>query len=143
MTQQRRRCDLRSWEIAEPSPTFDEVEVWWQQRAQKQQAAVKKRSAEAILATQRQLNQYLSQVVGATPKNKHGFKYSQNAKSTSVEHETQYMSTMSLELHVNTRGSLYRTPRKTKCSASSGVSNRTRTLACPAKGRMTVEYSRV
>ncbi|KAK2075074.1 hypothetical protein P8C59_009232 [Phyllachora maydis] len=53
---------------------------------------------------------FISQIVGATPKNKHGFRYSQKRKSTSVQHEAQYMSTMSVEVHVNTRGKLFPDP---------------------------------
>ncbi|OIW30669.1 hypothetical protein CONLIGDRAFT_630624 [Coniochaeta ligniaria NRRL 30616] len=110
---QRAHCSLRSWEIAESPPAFDEVAGWWQARLQKQdETAQKKQSAEAILATQRKSNQYQSQVEGPTPKNKHGFKYSQKRKSTSVQHEAQYMSTMSLEVHVNTRGKLVANPEE-------------------------------
>ncbi|KAJ0299941.1 hypothetical protein COL516b_008678 [Colletotrichum fioriniae] len=52
----------------------------------------------------------LSQIDGPTPKNKHGFKYSPKKKSTSVKHEAQYMSTMALEVHVNTRGKFVPNP---------------------------------
>ncbi|KAH8907602.1 hypothetical protein BR93DRAFT_926626 [Coniochaeta sp. PMI_546] len=110
---QRARCSLSSWEVAESPPSFDEVQGWWEERLQKQgDAAHKKQSAEAILATQRKCNQYQSQVEGPTPRNKHGFKYSQKRKSTSVQHEAQYMSTMSLEVHVNTRGKLVPNPEE-------------------------------
>lgn len=53
---------------------------------------------------------YLSQIDGPTPKNKHGLAYSQKNKSTSVQHEVQYMSTMSVEVHVNTRGKFVPNP---------------------------------
>jgi DNA polymerase elongation subunit (family B) len=53
---------------------------------------------------------YLSQIDGPTPRNKHGFAYSQKNKSTSVQHEVQYMSTMSVEVHVNTRGKFVPNP---------------------------------
>ncbi|KAJ9618304.1 DNA polymerase zeta [Taxawa tesnikishii (nom. ined.)] len=58
----------------------------------------------------------LSQIEGPTQKNKHGFKYSQQQKSTSVQHETQYMSTMSLEIHVNSRGDLAPDPEQDEIS---------------------------
>lgn len=110
---QRARCSLRSWEMAEPPPSFDEVKDWWDERLQKQDETVqKKQSVGAVHATQRRYNQYQSQVEGPTPKNKHGFKYSQKRKSTSVQHEAQYMSTMSLEVHVNTRGKLVPNPEE-------------------------------
>ncbi|KAF3760084.1 Rev3, catalytic subunit of DNA polymerase zeta [Cryphonectria parasitica EP155] len=86
------QCSLRSWEIADPPPTLGEVREWW---------AAKQKS-----------KPFLSQIVGATPKNKHGFKYSQRKKTTSVEHEAQYMSTMSLEVHVSTRGKLAPNPEE-------------------------------
>ncbi|KAG8419100.1 DNA polymerase zeta [Metarhizium acridum] len=38
--------------------------------------------------------------------------YTQKGKSTSVEHEVQYMSTMSLEIHVNTRGKYVPNPEE-------------------------------
>lgn len=111
--QQRARCSLRSWEMAEPPPSFDEVKDWWDERLQKQDETVqKKQSVSAVQATQRRYNQYQSQVEGPTPKNKYGFKYSQKRKSTTVQHEAQYMSTMSLEVHVNTRGKLVPNPEE-------------------------------
>jgi DNA polymerase zeta len=111
--QQRARCSLRSWEIAEPPPSLSEVKGWWDRKLQKQrETAQKRQSARAVLGTQRRSNQYQSQVEGPTPKNKHGFKYSQKRKSTSVQHEAQYMSTMSLEVHVNTRGKLVPNPEE-------------------------------
>ncbi|KXX76254.1 DNA polymerase zeta catalytic subunit [Madurella mycetomatis] len=107
---QQSRCILRSWEIAEPTPTFSEVNRWW---AEKQ----KKKTPDHSGSTRpRSLTQAgrpeLSQIAGATPKNTHGFKYSQKQKSTSVQHEAQYMSTMSLEIHVNSRGQLVPNPEE-------------------------------
>ncbi|KAJ6444141.1 DNA polymerase zeta catalytic subunit [Purpureocillium lavendulum] len=54
----------------------------------------------------------LSQIAGPTPKNKHGFKFTQKPAKTSVEHEVQYMSTMSLEIHVNSRGKYIPNPEE-------------------------------
>jgi DNA polymerase zeta len=111
--QQSARCGLRGWEIADPPPSFDEVQGWWIQKLQKQnESAQNKQSTAGVVATQKQSSHHQSQVEGPTPKNKHGFKYSQKRKSTSVQHEAQYMSTMTLEIHVNTRGKLVPNPEE-------------------------------
>ncbi|GAB1311973.1 DNA polymerase zeta [Madurella fahalii] len=107
---QRSRCTLRSWEIAEPPPTLAEVSKWWTEK-QKKKAPDQSGSTRPPSLTQAGKPE-LSQIVGATPKNTHGFKYSQKQKSTSVQHEAQYMSTMSLEIHVNTRGKLVPNPEE-------------------------------
>jgi DNA polymerase zeta len=106
---QQTQCTLRSWEIAEPPPTFAEVNSWWGQKQKRR--TQKARSGRSPPATQVRKPE-LSQIVGATPKNTHGFKYSQKQKSTSVQHEAQYMSTMSLEIHVNSRGKLVPNPEE-------------------------------
>ncbi|KAI1079676.1 hypothetical protein F5B20DRAFT_161116 [Whalleya microplaca] len=105
---QRRECSLRSWEIAEPPPSFKDVQTWWtnvQGRASDSQEPV-------IKIRDPEFKPYMSQIDGPTPRNKHNFKYSQKKKSTSVQHEAQYMSTMSLEVHVNTRGKLFPNPEE-------------------------------
>ncbi|ORY67714.1 uncharacterized protein BCR38DRAFT_388522 [Pseudomassariella vexata] len=104
---QRRECTLRSWEIATPPPTFEEVEKWSKERQDdggNQESSMKIHDPE--------LKPYLSQIEGPTPHNKHGFKYSQKKKSTSVQFEAYYMSTMSMEIHVNTRGKLVPNPEE-------------------------------
>ncbi|KAI0385004.1 hypothetical protein F5Y04DRAFT_203542 [Hypomontagnella monticulosa] len=104
----RRECSLRSWEVAEPPPSFDEVQSWWTEIQ-----AVESNSQEPVIRIRDpELKPYMSQIEGPTPRNKHGFKYSQKKKSTSVQHEAQYMSTMSLEIHVNTRGKLFPNPEE-------------------------------
>ncbi|OAQ98581.1 hypothetical protein LLEC1_01554 [Akanthomyces lecanii] len=102
LQRQRRNCTLRMWEIGAPPPTFIEVANWLngQELSVKSQSFAQRRS------------KYLSQIDGPTPKNKHGFKYTQQRKSTSVQHEVQYMSTMSLEVHVNTRAKLVPNPEE-------------------------------
>lgn len=106
-SRQRRQCSWRSWEIAQPPPSYREVADWM---SKKEAAAVEQgKSVRDIKATQKAA---LSQIEGATPKNKHGFKYTQKPKATSVEHEVQYMSTMSLEVHVNTRGKFVPNPEE-------------------------------
>lgn len=102
----RKLCSIRGWEIANPPPTFHEVDDWW--AAKNKSISSQEPSTTAPVATQKL---FLSQIDGATPKNKHGFKYSQK-KTTSVEHEAQYMSTMSLEIYVNTRGKLFPNPEE-------------------------------
>ncbi|KAK0725692.1 putative DNA polymerase zeta catalytic subunit [Lasiosphaeris hirsuta] len=105
---QRKQCTLRSWEIAEMPPSFNEVDEWWTEK----QKSNRYRQASASRPPPPTQKADLSQIVGATPKNKGGFKYSQKQKSTSVQHEAQYMSMMSLEVHVNTRGKLVPNPEE-------------------------------
>ncbi|KAK4174986.1 putative DNA polymerase zeta catalytic subunit [Triangularia setosa] len=112
---QQRECTLRSWEIAAPPPTFQEVGQWWDDKQGKRSASSEKpksTSHSLLSSTQTTNPNLMSQIISATPKNKHGFKYSQKTKSTSVQHEAQYMSTMSLEIHVNTRGKLVPNPEE-------------------------------
>ncbi|KAK0723736.1 hypothetical protein B0T21DRAFT_337343 [Apiosordaria backusii] len=111
---QQRQCTLRSWEITTPPPSFQEVSQWWDDKQKKRSATSEKpKGTQSLLASTQSVNPNLmSQIIGATPKNKHGFKYSQKAKSTSVQHEAQYMSTMSVEIHVNTRGKLVPNPEE-------------------------------
>lgn len=103
------QCSLRSWEIADPPPTFNDVSKWWAAKHGSDSPSAQKSIRVAPAATQKP---FLSQIVGATPKNKHGFKYSQKKKTTSVQHEAQYMSTMGLEIHTNTRGKLVPDPEE-------------------------------
>ncbi|EXA40006.1 DNA polymerase zeta subunit [Fusarium oxysporum f. sp. raphani 54005] len=102
---QRKKCSLRSWELTNPPPTYQEVEEWWAEKERRANAT----EGFKISSTPRQ---YQSQIDGPTPKNKHGFKYTPGKKSTSVQHEIQYMSTMSLEVHVNTRGKFVPNPEE-------------------------------
>ncbi|KAK8099377.1 uncharacterized protein PG998_012618 [Apiospora kogelbergensis] len=104
----RRECSLRSWEFAQPPPSYVEVEKWWEGR----KGSINSEEPALKIQDDPELKPYLSQIEGATPKNKHGFKYSQKKKSTSVQFEAQYMSTMSLEVHVNTRGRLVPNPEE-------------------------------
>lgn len=103
----RRACGLRTWEIAESPPSSMEVETWL-----KQKPSVLDKVAVPLLADEKTSRSVISQIDGPTQKNRHGFKYSQRQRSTSVRHETQYMSIMGLEIHVNTRGNLLPNPEK-------------------------------
>jgi DNA polymerase zeta len=108
----RRACSLQSWQIAEPPPTSAEVKKWLRnEQAEKRAHAVKYRRSRPITSSPR-AKRKLSQIDGPTQKNKHGFKYTQNQAGTSVQHEIQYMSTMSLEIHVNTRGNFVPNPEE-------------------------------
>ncbi|PSK46036.1 DNA polymerase zeta catalytic subunit [Elsinoe australis] len=105
--QKRRwRCNLRSWEIEARPPTWDEVLHWNASSQSKDDAetAEFKQTPRTKIKRQNRPDPDLSQIDGPTQKNKHGFKYTQKKKSTSVRHETQYMSTMTLEVHINSRG---------------------------------------
>ena len=108
-TTRRRKnaCGLRTWEIEKMPPTRLEVQAWLEQQRESSSASLKKATVDSEISSTKL---GLSQIDGATQRNKHGFKYSQKQRSTSVQHETQYMSVMSLEVHVNTRGNLMPNP---------------------------------
>lgn len=107
---QRQNCSLRSWMIATPPPTYSEVVDW--SRRERFQRSTKTRSAGPPCVGDIAAQSKLSQIDGPTQKNKHGFKYTQDQKATSVKHEVQYMSTMSLEVHINTRGTFVPNPEE-------------------------------
>jgi DNA polymerase zeta len=108
---QQRLCTFRSWEIDKPPPTYKEVEQWWQIKE------ANENGASQFMPSSDDKKKYMSQVDGPTPKNRHGFKYSQKKESTSVQHEAQYMSIMSLEVHVNTRGKFVPNPEEDEVQA--------------------------
>jgi DNA polymerase zeta len=113
LQQQRRACTFRSWEIAQPPPSLDQVTDWWDQKNGRTELNYK--GGTRKISSSPPINKHLlSQIDGPTPRDKHGFKYTQKKKSTSVEYEAQYMSTMSLEIHVNTRGKLVPNPEEDK-----------------------------
>jgi len=113
LTYQKRQrdCSLRSWEIADLPPSFAEVKDWLDE----QHAKINATTRQAKLARKmypggsKTNKSEISQITGPTPKR---FKYSQNQVSKSVQRETQYMSTMSLEIHVNTREHLLPDPEE-------------------------------
>jgi DNA polymerase zeta len=109
---QRRNCGLRSWTIADPPPTYSEVAAWSRNENMERPADAAKHFSKSGPASNPRANTKLSQIDGPTQKNKHGFKYTQNQQKTSVKLEAQYMSTMSLEVHVNTRGSFVPNPEE-------------------------------
>ena len=107
---QRRKnaCRLRTWEIEKLPPTRNDVQIWLHERGEIVLGQVQLPADTGSLKRMSDL----PQIDGATQKNRHGFKYSQKQKSTSVQHETHYMSVMSLEVHVNSRGHLAPNPEQ-------------------------------
>ncbi|OAL24960.1 hypothetical protein AYO20_10563 [Fonsecaea nubica] len=101
--QRRKRCTISEWVIAATPPRKVDVLSWLQEETQ---ARIDNNGAGKL----RTRGAALSQIDGPTQKNDHGFKYSQKQPSTSVQHETQYMNVMSVEVHVNTRGALAPNP---------------------------------
>lgn len=101
--QRRKRCTIANWSISQTPPRKVEVLSWLEDEQKLRRQA---KIAPGMVRTQ---GNNLSQIDGPT-QNPYGFKYSQKQFSTSVQHETQYMSVMSLEVHVNTRGSLAPNP---------------------------------
>lgn len=114
--QLRQSCTAKVWEFAPVPPSRSEVVDWWEQI----EASIRRASANTTPVKHRPRPvknvEALSQIEGPTQQNPYGFKYSQKAQSTSVEHQTQYMSTMSLEVHVNTRGTLSANPDEDEIS---------------------------
>lgn len=108
----RRLCTLKEWEIMEPPPTLAEVQAWvdneWPsaQDGRVNDVEVDGPPTGSQIKRKNKPAPEMSQIDAPTQKNKYGFKYSLRKASTSVQHETGYMSTMSLELHVNSRGDL-------------------------------------
>ncbi|RAH43423.1 DNA-directed DNA polymerase zeta catalytic subunit REV3 [Aspergillus brunneoviolaceus CBS 621.78] len=109
----RESCTLREWEFAPVPPSRSEVIEWFEKL---EEEAKKDPAKPQAFPRERVQANVMSQIEGPTQKNDYGFKYSQKGKSTSVEHQTQYMSMMSLEVHVNTRGELAPNPEEDEIS---------------------------
>lgn len=108
----RELSSARIWEFAQLPPTRSEVVEWFE----KQEKAQEKEIKVPLNALPISKPNVMSQIEGATQKNPYGFKYSQKQQSTSVEYQTQYMSVMSLEVHVNTREGLAPNPEEDEIS---------------------------
>lgn len=108
------KCSLRHWEISKSPPSFVEVENWMHKEPNKSNKTKIEEESQSKQKHEperkRKVPEHLSQIEGPTQKNKHGFRFTQERRSTSVKHETQYMSIMSLEVHVNSRGSFVPDP---------------------------------
>ncbi|KAF2709454.1 hypothetical protein K504DRAFT_378576 [Pleomassaria siparia CBS 279.74] len=101
------KCTLRHWEIAAAPPSFRDVETWLQEESKQN---INEPAQQATFPEPKPVPKQLSQIEGPTQRNKHGFKFSQKKTSTSVKHEVQYMSILSIEVHVNSRGSFVPDP---------------------------------
>ncbi|KAI9719527.1 MAG: DNA polymerase zeta [Chrysothrix sp. TS-e1954] len=108
------RCKTRKFEIAAAPPSWGEVNSWLAEERRIDSERVKKDTHDSIRGERKNIRRrdQLSQIEGPTQKNPHGFKFSQKKTTTSVRHETQYMSTMSLEVHANSRGKLAPSPEE-------------------------------
>ncbi|KAL1959625.1 hypothetical protein VTO42DRAFT_1660 [Malbranchea cinnamomea] len=104
----RRTCSLRVWEFAPTLPSRAEVIKWFNES--------NKNTASRNLVMRKADGFGLSQIDGPTQENKYGFKYTQKKESANVQYETSYMSVMSLEVHVNTRGTLAPNPEEDEIS---------------------------
>ncbi|KKZ64515.1 DNA polymerase zeta subunit [[Emmonsia] crescens] len=107
----RKSCSLRTWEFAPVAPSRSEVVEWLEDETRKLKNAKRNNAV-----SQKPATSALSQIEGPTQKDRHGFKYSQKKSSRSVRQEAQYMSVMSLEVHVNTRGALVPNPEEDEIS---------------------------
>ncbi|PGH08313.1 hypothetical protein AJ79_06000 [Helicocarpus griseus UAMH5409] len=107
----RKSCSLRTWEFAPSAPSLSEVMDWLEEETEKSKAA---KRANAV--SRKPAIPNLSQIEGPTQKDRHGFKYSQKKPSRNVQQEVQYMSVMSLEIHVNTRGTFVPNPEEDELS---------------------------
>jgi DNA polymerase zeta len=108
----RELSSAKIWEFAQLPPTRTEVIEWLENERKTQQKNICNLMPRRIPAKPN----LLSQIEGATQKDRHGFKYSQNRAATSVKHRIQYMSVMSLEIHVNTRDNLAPDPEQDEIS---------------------------
>ncbi|KAG8629506.1 hypothetical protein KVT40_003371 [Elsinoe batatas] len=117
---QKRRwgCNLRCWEIEIRPPSWQEVNDWEQTGCDENEDVSNiKQAPMSKVKRKNRPDPELSQIEGPTQRNKHGFKFTQKQKSTSVRHETQYMSSMSLEVHVNSRTDLAPDPEQDEITA--------------------------
>ncbi|KAI5801709.1 hypothetical protein DFH27DRAFT_557681 [Peziza echinospora] len=96
---------FRRWEIANPPPSREETENWLKENLKSDSRKTKKEPLPDVpdIAT-------LSQIEGPTQENRYGAKFSLNKGPSSVIHEAHHMSILSLEVHVNSRGTLFPDP---------------------------------
>ncbi|OBT64526.1 hypothetical protein VE03_05323 [Pseudogymnoascus sp. 23342-1-I1] len=106
----QRRCRLRVWEIGKSPPAFNDVADWESKDilAKTAPRALKSKGQTGLQPE----NNVHSQIEGPTQTNKHGFQHTQPLKASTSQNNTQYMSVMSLEVHINTRGSLAPNPQE-------------------------------
>lgn len=107
----RKGCSLRTWEFAPTLPSRAEVVDWTHKNRPRTDSTIRR-----DITAKKDSAIGLSQIDGPTQKDRHGFKYSQKKASKSVKHEANYMSVISLEVHVNTRGTLAPNPEEDEVS---------------------------
>ncbi|KAF7892479.1 uncharacterized protein EAF02_000017 [Botrytis sinoallii] len=110
----RRECSLRAWTFTEMPPSYAKVHIWARNQESKinHKSENPKRGAPSKSVSKHRKEAKLSQIDGPTQKNPHDFKYTQNGKTINIQREAQYMSVMSLEVHVNTRGGFAPNPEE-------------------------------
>lgn len=111
--QLRESLHRRVWEFVPVPPSRSEVIEWFENVQQKPEIM---KQAKIMNPKDRHVEQgakpsALSQIETLTQNSGHDI-HSQNKVSTSAEHEVHYMCTMSLEIHVNTRGVLVPNPEE-------------------------------
>lgn len=106
----RSACTLRSWSIAESPPSFLEIETWQREKETKVALNARKNRLSFKIDISPRAKTRISQIEGPTQNPRQKFKSTQG--QSEVYHEAQYMSTMSLEIHVNTRGKFFPNPEQ-------------------------------
>ncbi|KAF5878796.1 putative dna polymerase delta catalytic subunit protein [Botrytis fragariae] len=119
----RRECSLRAWTFTETPPSYAKVHIWARNEESKMNDKSKKlkRGAPSNTISKHRKGAKLSQIDGPTQRNSYGFKYTQNGKTIKIQREAQYMSVMSLEVHVNTRGGLCPIPKRMRFTDNNGT----------------------
>jgi DNA polymerase zeta len=95
-TRQRKECTYRTWQLAKPPPPPKAVKKWVKQMQ------LQKRQSEALKSNKLRQKRHTTQLDGPTMKPAAVPGHTAQVK-TSVRHETQYMTMMSVEVHVDTR----------------------------------------
>ncbi|TGO91944.1 hypothetical protein BPOR_0014g00170 [Botrytis porri] len=110
----RQECSLRAWTFTETPPSYAKVHIWARNEESKMndKSEKPKRGVPSNSVRKHRKKAKLSQIDGPTQKNPHGFKYTQKLETINIQREAQYMSVMSLEVHVNTRGGFVPNPEE-------------------------------
>ncbi|KAK6522081.1 DNA polymerase zeta [Arthrobotrys megalospora] len=108
-----KRISIKTWEFAKPPPSLASIEQWLAEEEESKYTTLIENSQAPVVPPPQG---YTSQIDPPTQRNKHGIKFFQKKKSESIEHEVQHMSIMSLEIHVNTRGTLLPDPAEDEVS---------------------------
>lgn len=99
-------CSISYWEFSMLPPSYEQVQRWAQavtEENRRKNTSTCTKNDYPCLKFFQHTKHHLSQIEAKSPKNKHDFKLSQKNKSTSIQHEEQYMSILSVEIHVSTR----------------------------------------